>query len=102
MGRQSRVREESRRKAPKLVIRTVRPVLPVAKELSMSEKTLGNSVRQGEGGQKAQLAARSGQRERELRELRCANRELKLELEILRQAATYFARETTVARETTR
>ena len=97
MGRQSRFPEEFRREAVNLVITTGRPVLSVAKELGMSEKTLGNWVRREKAGKvRNSLPGAVNESEREeLRRLLSENRELKLEREILRKAAAYFAKETT-------
>jgi len=50
MGRPSRLPKEFRREAVNLVITTGRPVLQVAKEFGMSEKTLGSWVRQERAG----------------------------------------------------
>ena len=80
MGRQSRFPEEFRREAVRLVVTTGRPVLQVARELGISEKTLGNWVRT-ERARQARDAAPGALSESER--------------EILRKAAAYFARETT-------
>jgi len=80
VGRQSRFPEEFRREAVRLVVTTGRPVLQVARELGISEKTLGNWVR-AERARQARDAAPGALSESER--------------EILRKAAAYFARETT-------
>ncbi len=97
MGRQSRFPEEFRREAVRLVVTTGRPVLQVAKELDISEKTLGNWVRAERARQARDAApgALSESEREELRRLRSEVKELRTEREILRKAAAYFARETT-------
>ena len=97
MGRTSSFPAEFRREAVRLVLQTDKSMAQVAKDLGMSEKTLGNwvrSERQGRARDTAPGALVESERE-ELRRLRKENHELKLEREILRKAAAYFARETT-------
>jgi transposase len=97
MGRTSSFPAEFRREAVRLVLQTDKSMAQVAKDLGMSEKTLGNwvrSERQGRARDAAPGALAEPERE-ELRRLRKENHELKLEREILRKAAAYFARETT-------
>ena len=96
MGRQSRFPEEFRREAVRLVVTTGRPVLQVARELGISEKTLGNWVRTERARQARDAApgALSESEREELRRLRSEVKELRTEREILRKAAAYFARET--------
>jgi len=97
VGRQSRFPEEFRREAVRLVVTTGRPVLQVARELGISEKTLGNWVRTERARQARDAApgALSESEREELRRLRSEVKELRTEREILRKAAAYFARETT-------
>ena len=97
MGRPSRFPEEFRREAVRLVITTDRPVLQVAKELGdlrEDARQLG-ACREGRQGQSSMPGALSENEREELRRLRSENPELKLEREILRKAAAYFAKETT-------
>lgn len=97
MGRTSSFPAEFRREAVRLVLQTDKPMVQVARDLGMSEKTLANWVRaerQGRARDQAPGALAESERE-ELRRLRKENHELKLEREILRKAAAYFARETT-------
>ena len=77
----------------KMVIETSRPIARVAEELGINEGTLGNWVsayRRDHAGEEPPLAvnerARLHERERE-------PRELKMELEFLKKAAAYFARD---------
>lgn len=97
MGRRSQFPPEFRREAVRLVLSTDKSMLSVAKDLSISEKTLGNWVRAEKAGvsRDAQPGALSENEREELRRLRAENRELKVEREILRKAAAYFAKETT-------
>lgn len=97
MGRTSNYPVEFRREAVRLVLQTDKPMSQVAKDLGMSEKTLGNWVRAERAGlarDSAPGAIAESERE-ELRRLRKEVHELKLERDILRKAAAYFARETT-------
>ena len=97
MGRRSNYPEEFRREAVRLVLTTDKPRADVARDLGVSYKTLGNWVHQEQARQ-----ARDGdpnalsENERlELKRLRKENSELRVEKEILRKAAAYFAKETT-------
>ena len=85
MGRQSRFPEEFRREAVRLVLTTGRPVLQVARDLDISEKTLGNWVRAERAGQARDAApgAVSESEREELRRLRSEVKELRTEREIL-------------------
>jgi transposase len=76
-----------------MVIETSRPVAIVAKELGINESTLGNWVniyRREHAGEEPPLSVSDRAR---LREVERENRELKMELEFLKKAAAYFARD---------
>jgi transposase-like protein len=76
-----------------MVIETSHPVARVARELGINEGTLGNWVntyRREHAGDEPALAI--GERAR-LRELERLNRELKMENEFLKKAASYFAQD---------
>jgi len=97
MGRRSNYPEEFRREAVRLVLTTDKTRAEVSRDLGVSYKTLGNWVHQ-----ELTRQARDGvpnalsENERlELWRLRKENSDLKVEREILRKAAAYFARETT-------
>lgn len=97
MGRPSKYPAEFQAEAVRLVLATDKPMLQVARDLGVSEKTLGNWVRK-ERDRKARddMPGALSEHERlELRRLRKEVAELKVEREILRKAAAYFARETT-------
>ncbi len=79
--------------AVKAVISSSRPIAQVAKELGIVEQTLGNWVaayRRDHAGDEPELTvserARLRDQERELRELR-------MEVEFLKRAAAYFAKD---------
>ena len=76
-----------------MVIETSRPIARVAKELGISEGTLGSWVsryRHEHAGEEPPLAVSERVR---LRELEREARELRMENEFLKKAAAYFARD---------
>jgi transposase len=84
---------EFKDEAVKMVIETSRPVAIVAKELGINESTLGGWVtayRREHAGEEPPLSVPDRAR---LRELERETRELKMELEFLKKAAAYFARD---------
>lgn len=84
---------EFRRRAVELARQGSKPVAEVAKELGISESCLRNWLAQAEidaHGSQAQLTSTE---KKELTELRRDKRRLELEVEILKRAAAYFARE---------
>jgi transposase len=83
-GPDRRYTPEFRDSAVKQVIEGGRSVAAVARSLEMSSKSLANWVYRARKGQ---------QLEAELSRLRQENAKLKLEKEILKKAAAYFARE---------
>lgn len=97
MGRPSKYPAEFRAEAVRLVLSTDKSMSQVARDLGVNYKTLGNWVR-GEREQRAADAvpgALSEHERLELRRLRKEVADLKVEREILRKAAAYFAKETT-------
>lgn len=91
MGRPSRYPEEFRREAVELYRSSDRSRAEVARSLGISDGTLAAWVKQ------ARRDAESGldpDERAELERLRKENRELRMDREILRKAAAYFARET--------
>jgi transposase len=84
---------EFRDEAARMVVDTSRPIAEVARELGISETSLGNWVRayrekHAEDEPPLQVSERA-----RLRELERVNRELEMELMFLKKAAAYFARE---------
>ena len=91
MGRPTKYPDEFRREAVELYRSSDRPRAEVARSLGIADGSLAAWVKQaGEvdaGGLDADERA-------ELERLRRENRELKMDREILRKAAAYFARKT--------
>jgi transposase len=84
---------EFREEAARMVIETSRAIADVARELGISETSLGNWVRayrekHAEDEPPLQVSERA-----RLRELERVNRELEMENAFLKKAAAYFARE---------
>jgi transposase len=87
---------ELRDSAVKQVIEGGRSIAVVARSLEMSSKTLANWVYRARKGQalvKRAPALPTSELEAELSRLRQENAKLKLEKEILKKAAAYFAKE---------
>jgi transposase len=84
---------EFKQEAVKLVEAGQRPAA-VAKQLGISEQTLGNWRKAAKAGKLGKGAGKPITAEQmELSGLRAENMRLKVELEILKKAAAYFARE---------
>lgn len=84
---------EFREEAARMVVETSRAIAGVARELGISETSLGNWVRayrekHAEDEPPLQMSERA-----RLRELERKNRELEMENTFLKKAAAYFARE---------
>jgi transposase-like protein len=84
---------EFREEAAKLVVEGSRSIADVAREIGVSETTLGNWTRayrdaHVEAEPELQLSERA-----KLRELERRNRELEMENAFLKKAAAYFAKE---------
>lgn len=96
MGRHSKYPEEFRRETVQLVLTTNKSMAEVARDLGINYKTLGNWVRtaQTQVSRDAAPGALSESERVELKRLKKENAELKVEREILRKAAAYFAKET--------
>jgi len=83
---------EFRRRAVELARRREQPIAQIAKDLGISESCLRRWVEQADvdEGHKEGLSSTD---KKELVELRRRNRVLEMELEILKRASAYFARE---------
>jgi transposase len=95
-GPDRRYTPESRDAAVKQVIEGGRSVAAVARSLEMSGKSLANWVYRARKGQvliKRAPTQPVSELEAELSRLRQENAKLKLEKEILKKAAAYFAKE---------
>ena len=92
-GRYQKFSPEFREESARMVVENSRPVAAVARELGISETTLGNWVRDyrdAHAGDEPPLELSDRAR---LRELERKNRELEMENAFLKKAAAYFARE---------
>ena len=96
MGRPSKYPDEFRHEAVELVRSSGRSMADVARSLGISDATLGNWVSADREARARAADPRSlDENERaELNRLRKENAELKMDREILRKAAAFFARET--------
>jgi transposase len=95
-GPDRRYTAEFRDSAVKQVTEGGRPIAAVARSLEMSGKSLANWVYRARKGQQLVKHAPvrpTSELEVELSRLRQENAKLKLEKEILKKAAAYFARE---------
>jgi transposase len=84
---------EFRQRAVELARTGDRPVAVLAKELRISESCLRNWMAQADadgGGESGRLTSSE---KKELAELRRRNRQLEMEVDVLKRAAAYFARE---------
>lgn len=97
MGRPAKYPSEFRREAVALVKSSGRPVAEVARSLEIAEGTLWNWVKNDreEAERAADPDALSESERAELKRLRKKTAQQEVDLEILRKAAAYFARETT-------
>jgi transposase len=96
MGRPSKYPPEFRREAVELVRSSGRPVAEVARSLDLSDTTLGNWVRADRERREldADPDALTESERAELKRIRKESAQLRVDNEILRRAAAYFARET--------
>lgn len=96
MGRPAKYPSEFRREAIALVKSSGRPVAEVARSLSVAEGTLWNWVKidREQAERDADPDSLSESERVELKRLRKENAQLAIDMEILRKAAAFFARET--------
>ena len=84
---------EFRRRAIELARARTKPMAEVAKDLRISESCLRNWVAQADADERGSQIRLSSDEKKELAQLRRDKRRLELEVEILKRAAAYFARE---------
>jgi transposase len=85
---------EFRQRAVELARQRTKPVAEVAKDLRISESCLRNWMSQADVDDAGSSAPKlTSQEKKELAELRREKRRLEMEVEILKRAAAYFARE---------
>lgn len=93
-GNFRRYSEEFKKTAIELALSGTQPVIQVARDLEMSEKTLYawlRAHRQKEG--LVEPAKPANEMEAELKRLRKENAQLKMERDILKKATAYFAKD---------
>jgi transposase len=86
--------EEFKREAIQLVRMTGKSKRQVAEDLGISDVTLRNWIKQAERDEGKRPDGLSGDEREELARLRRENQTLRMEREILKKAAAFFARET--------
>jgi transposase len=97
LGRPSKYPPEFRREAIELVRSSGRSRVEVARSLGISDNTLANwiNAERERRERDADPEALTESERAELRRLRRENAQLQMDMEILRKAAAYFAKETT-------
>jgi transposase-like protein len=84
---------EFREEAARMVVETSRAIADVARELGISETSLGNWVRAYRGKHAGDEPPLQMSERARLRELERENRELRMKADFLSKAAAYFAAE---------
>ena len=84
---------EFRRRAIELARARAKPMAELAKDLRISESCLRNWVAQADVDERGSQTRLTSAEKEELAQLRRDKRRLELEVEILKRAAAYFARE---------
>jgi transposase len=92
-GRYRKFSPEFREEAVRMVVDSSRAIADVAREIGVSETTLGNWVRAYRDEHAGDEPALELSERARLRELERRNRELEMENAFLKKAAAYFARE---------
>ncbi len=90
--RPQRYSPEFKRDAVALVVSSGRPIKVVARELGISDTTLGNWVRADPGGSKSEKGA-ANEVDEETKRLRRRVAELEKEREILKRAMAFWVKE---------
>ncbi|MBX6389099.1 MAG: transposase [Frankia sp.] len=84
---------EFRQRAVELARRGDAPVAKIAKDLSISESCLRNWMAQADADENGSESRLTSAERKELAQLRRDKKRLEMEVEILKRAAAYFARE---------
>jgi transposase-like protein len=84
---------EFRQEAARMVVETSRPIADVAREINVSETSLGNWVRDYRKKHASEEPPVELSERARLRELERENRELRMKADFLSKAAAYFAAE---------
>jgi transposase len=84
---------EFRQRAVELARTGDKPVAVLAKELRISESCLRNWMAQADADDGRESGRLTSAEKKELAELRRRNRQLEMEVDVLKRAAAYFARE---------
>ena len=84
---------EFRQRAVELARERSKPLAELAKDLRISESCLRNWMAQADADEQRQRDAADEREKKELAELRRDKRRLEMEIEILKRAAAFFARE---------
>jgi transposase len=84
---------EYKAEAVELAISSGRPISEIARDLGINEGTLGNWVKMAKKRGELKEKPLDIDERAELKELRDENRRLKMEREILKKAAAWFAKE---------
>ena len=84
---------EFRRRAVELVRRGDQPIAQIAKDLGIAESGLRRWMKQADVDEGRRCDGLSSDERKELTQLRRRNRTLEMEVEILKRASAYFARE---------
>ncbi len=84
---------EFRRRAVELARRREQPIAKIASDLGIAESCLRNWMAQADRDEGRRDDGLTAAERRELVELRRRNRVLEMELEIVKRASAYFARE---------
>ena len=87
--------EEFRRRAVELARAGGKPIAQIAKELNIAESGLRRWMAQADIDEGAKPGLTRAEH-KELAELRRRNRQLEMEVEILKRAAAYFAKENVI------
>ena len=84
---------EFRRRAVELARRGDQPIAQIAKDLGIAESGLRRWMKQADLDDGRRSDGLTSEERKELAELRRRNRTLEMEVEILKRASAYFARE---------